>query len=121
LYIDIDPFNSVINDINRCYFWKVLDNRAECTLNYINQERIQIYTESQDELKKSISNGKLLRKYVTHTFNHGVKEIKKVLNEKEKKYDITKLNTHIGFVNNLIIVASKLIEFGFTDSDFVNE
>lgn len=53
-------------------------------------------------------------------FHHqGFPEIKKFINEKEKLVNVDKMNIIIGYLDNLIQIATKIIEYNHTDIEFI--
>ena len=79
------------------------------------------FNENIDAFEKKIQIAKSIRKFIISIFfNHqAFPEIKKIMNDKEKMIDVNKVNIIIGYLDNLIQMCSKLIEYGHTDIEFV--
>lgn len=79
--------------------------------------------ENYDALEKKLNAAKSIRKFIsTMLFNHqGFSEAKKFINDKETVINVDKINIILSYINNLVECSYKIIEYGHSDAEFVED
>lgn len=74
-------------------------------------------------MEKKLNNAKQVRKFISSTcYNHqGFSEAKKIINDKEKLVNVSRVNTVISYINNLVEASIKVIEYGHADAEFIDD